>query len=1766
MERWRRVLQRVVDADEQRFVLPETVGGFLVHLWVRGHTRDRLVEYLRRPFGDPTPFRFTQRDRLYLTLISNTGMRVDLNEWTRLFLNWLNDRQIPARTPALVRINLLNRRGERVGGAAFYQQRLAAIEDLEIGRFLQRLNENGYLGVELTDCELEFSFPVDYLIQSFIRGGCIQHRHSGVTQMHLVEDQKRRMVIPNDLWLYRYSTWTTGQKARLTSINMDTTPAYLGNLRGIFYIGWDVRWTRPVCGFMAVAYMVEVFRYRLALSEHRQAFFDTSNLDIWESDLHLLYLHACRLADRFPGTMREASGDMLTLHDLGALVHWLEPRCTLVVYDDSRRRLFTKSRTSFTIGNTRVHDPAPPFRIGELTPSVYEEYDFTRIVIFYDHTYRHFLPVFDTNRFFSMPHQRRWMPSSALTTSVSTVENDGADSDTPSSRSQLHSTSVMQYPNENGMFSLASRSSKYEYYIPCPCCDVIVIKSKVREHVCRNALTCLSCGVSFASQAKFHEHQGEGYPVPCPLCHVSLYPGCERAHRSVCNNRQRLPRCPRCRGIYTTEPHYCLAYHCYRCGQRKRDQKVFDACSGKWRTGLHRCVLSSSRQYGYAARLNASETGDHVAFESQQERLLYQLAQYRYFVFDFESMLDGRDGLVFPFARQLPTRSVLDAADLGGVHLSPVYIHRVNCVSFCEMDLFSSMVNDYWKNDRGLHELLGRIRTFLDEMELRVVDYASFKENPVRVFMEQENIPSTPALLRKVRVLFSLVIRPTFDMQTVYNLDAFWSKVIECSTATNNIWYAHNLKGYDGRLLYDHLKDCGIVPKEVLWRGGKLFRLQYLLPNNRSIVFLDSMNHISTSLRKMPAMFGLDTSVVRKGLFPYRFNHFKHQDYRGALPDKIWFDVQWMRASEYREFETWYNEQLQLVNRLTLRDGAVSMNDDGHSGVEEDPCLRQAMIDRYWWTSPDPCPITNEPRSFKTTGIYDLQTEMRLYCENDVYVLKLSLERYHLLCTSTTHCSPEASITVAQFTYLTYVNLYMPPDCIEYLDDNEYDFARRALRGGNTNVRQLYWESDATIPGHGLRYIDVQSLYPSVQFYDPLPIGRPKIYYYLKYPETNTVGCDVLREQPDTAFLMSFFGFIECDITPIVPLFHPVILCSTGVYNKIDYLSALTAASYRRASQGSLFTDDPPVAVPGSSVTDVPCGSGGGKLIGPMSSMRRVVITSVELQEGLRRRLYRVDRVYRIDEYRSSTDLFKRFIRTWLRIKITSSKCPVEPCDEEAFREFSAECQQRYGFQKPLAPEDFAAGPNVGLRNFAKLQLNSLWGKFGQRNTLDSHFILRTGEEHARYATMCRIGNFVESSSSWVEFGRPPAPVADTEDHNEPEGGQTFGYLPVKICVAKKVNEQRSKNVAVASFVTAHARMRLWRKCFEMGERVVYHDTDSMIYEVRDDWSRVEEGHFLGEWESETGDALIQRFVSIAPKTYAYIYTKPNGHVEEVVKSKGFYIHREAELFFNFDGYVSLLVGSLLHQAKKHDGLRDRLERTLHSFPGLHDLLVAFGDFESRREECCLALDGVVKRWNRSHLTDLLHERFTVPGPDLTTLPNEENVNPFEAVEALHQMKRRRVEEMVLRNELGVDDSTVLLNEDGSSVLTTEMTRWLIWKDMCLPSRQLSIVHEKDHGVTLSYQCLKSMSFYYGKGLICVDSLKTFPFGIVEQFRERYCPSSFIGFIGSTMVWPMRYTIQSIDFSFAVDGPQYNPNQLSVFDDALTSAGDEDTMTEPHFI
>ena len=96
----------------------------------------------------------------------------------------------------------------------------------------------------------------------------------------------------------------------------------------------------------------------------------------------------------------------------------------------------------------------------------------------------------------------------------------------------------------------------------------------------------------------------------------------------------------------------------------------------------------------------------------------------------------------------------------------------------------------------------------------------------------------------------------------------------------NTTFIAHNLKGYDGWLIHNHLvRGTGIKPDKITLAGQKIMYMKF-----GSVRFIDSLNFITTSLSEMPKMFGLDTTEFKKGYFPYLMNTDKYADYVGPMP------------------------------------------------------------------------------------------------------------------------------------------------------------------------------------------------------------------------------------------------------------------------------------------------------------------------------------------------------------------------------------------------------------------------------------------------------------------------------------------------------------------------------------------------------------------------------------------------------------------------------------------------------------------------------------------------------------------------------------------------------------------------------------------------------------------------------------------------------------------------------------------------------------------
>jgi len=105
-------------------------------------------------------------------------------------------------------------------------------------------------------------------------------------------------------------------------------------------------------------------------------------------------------------------------------------------------------------------------------------------------------------------------------------------------------------------------------------------------------------------------------------------------------------------------------------------------------------------------------------------------------------------------------------------------------------------------------------------------------------------------------------------------------------------------------------------------------------------------------------------------------------------------------------------------------------------------------------------------------------------------------------------------------------------------------------------------------------------------------------------------------------------------------------------------------------------------------------------------------------------------------------------------------------------------------------------------------------------------------------------------------------------------------------------------NIFVASFTTSWARDRLNKAIQLLGERVLYFDTDSVIYLEEPDQPSPLLGDYLGEFTSELEtDDYIEEFVSGGPKNYGYKTKKRK--VE--CKVRGFRLNSEGKTQLNYD-------------------------------------------------------------------------------------------------------------------------------------------------------------------------------------------------------------------------------------------------------------------------
>ena len=183
------------------------------------------------------------------------------------------------------------------------------------------------------------------------------------------------------------------------------------------------------------------------------------------------------------------------------------------------------------------------------------------------------------------------------------------------------------------------------------------------------------------------------------------------------------------------------------------------------------------------------------------------------------------------------------------------------------------------------------------------------------------------------------------------------------------------------------------------------------------------------------------------------------------------------------------------------------------------------------------------------------------------------------------------------------------------------------------------------------------------------------------------------------------------------------------------------------------------------------------------------------------------------------------------------------------------------------------------MRAIAKLCLNSLWGKFGQRNNMKQTKYVTQPSEFYKILLDDNIDNLA------IMFT------------NEDMVQMTYDLKD------RFVDNSNATNICIAAFTTSHVRMMLYNVLDKLGDQVLGFDTDSAWYVERDGGSEIETGDSLGDLTDELDGDHIVDWVGTGPKSYSYVTSKG----VSVCKVKGFTLNYENSKHLNMDGMKAII-------------------------------------------------------------------------------------------------------------------------------------------------------------------------------------------------------------------------------------------------------------------
>lgn len=231
---------------------------------------------------------------------------------------------------------------------------------------------------------------------------------------------------------------------------------------------------------------------------------------------------------------------------------------------------------------------------------------------------------------------------------------------------------------------------------------------------------------------------------------------------------------------------------------------------------------------------------------------------------------------------------------------------------------------------------------------------------------------------------------------------------------------------------------------------------------------------------------------------------------------------------------------------------------------------------------------------------------------------------------------------------------------------------------------------------------------------------------------------------------------------------------------------------------------------------------------------------------------YEIIKVHEIWEYKVSQydpvtrtgGVFAPYIDSFLKLKAEASGYPAS-CETE-------EQKQAYINEFSVREDANKIDYNPGLRQLAKIQLYSFWGRFGMRPDLMRTVLIKS------------YGELVNKMFDHTIEINVVIPINDDN----------------MLVIFREIEEIRTPdkttNVVIAAFTTAYARMELYKYLDMLGtERVYYYDTDSLL-------------------------------ISQSP---GEVFSPTTNETTTVVKVKGIILNYENSQKINFDLMKNMIIG-----------------------------------------------------------------------------------------------------------------------------------------------------------------------------------------------------------------------------------------------------------------